>query len=124
MLMVWVAVVAFPQASVIVYVLVKVIGQVPLAVPFTLVTTKFASAVQLSEIVKPAASNADTVVIADGAAVVEHPLAFTAAKVPVTTGAVVSLMLMVWVHVVVFITVFSPASLTSLLFGSAYSVIV
>ena len=102
----------------------KVIGHVPVAVPSELVTTKFASAVQLSEIVKPAVSNAVTVVIADGAAAIEQPSVFEAVKVPVTTGAVVSLMLMVCVQVVVFKTVFSPASLISLLFGSAYSVIV
>ena len=78
-----------------VYVLVNVIGHVPLAVPSTLVTTKFASVVQLSDIVKPAASNAATVVNAVGASAEVHPLAFTAGNVPVTTGAVVSLMLMV-----------------------------
>ena len=92
--------------------------------PSELVTTKFASDVQLSEIVKPAASNADTVVMAVGASVSEQPVAFTTVNVPVTTGAVVSLMLMVCVQVVVFKMVFSPESLTSLLFGSAYSVIV
>ena len=54
------------QASVIVYVLVKVIGHVPIAVPSELVTTKLASVVQLSDIAKPAASNAATVVIAVG----------------------------------------------------------
>ena len=102
----------------------KVVGQVPEATPSTLVTTKLASDVQLSEIVKPAASNATTVVIAAGAAVVEQPLAFTADNVPVTTGTVVSFMLMVCVQEVVFNTVFSPISLISLLFGSAYSVIV
>ena len=78
-----------------VYVLVKVIGQEPEAVPSELVTTKFASVVQLSEMVTPAASNAATVVKATDASVTEQPLAFTAAKVPVTTGAVVSFMLMV-----------------------------
>ena len=71
------------------------IGHVPEAVPSTLVTTKLASVVQLSEIVKPAASNAATVVKAAGASVTEQPLAFTADNVPVTTGKVVSLMLMV-----------------------------
>ena len=40
-----------------VYVLVKVIGHIPVAVPSELVTTKFASVMQLSEIVKPAVSN-------------------------------------------------------------------
>ena len=99
---VWVAVVAFPQTSVIVYVLVKVIGQVPLAVPSTLVTTKFESIVQLSVMVKPADSNADTVVIAVGASETEQPLAVNAVKVPVTTGAVVSLIFIVWVAVVAF----------------------
>ena len=78
-----------------VYVLVNVIGQEPEAEPSELVTTKFASVVQLSEIVKPAASNADTVVKAAGASVTEQPIAFTAVNVPVTTGTVVSLMLMV-----------------------------
>ncbi len=94
-LIICVTVVALLQASVIVYVLVKVIGHVPVAVPSELVTTKFASAVQLSEIVKPAVSNAVTVVIADGAAAIEQPSVFEAVKVPVTTGAVVSLMLIV-----------------------------
>ena len=58
------------------------IGQVPVVVPSTLVTTKFASVVQLSEIVKPAASNAATVVKATGASVTEQPLAFTANNIP------------------------------------------
>ena len=102
----------------------KVIGHVPVAVPSELVTTKLASIEQLSEMVKPAASNAVTVVIADGAAEIEHPVAFEAVKLPNTTGTLVSLMLMVCVQEVVFKTVFSPASLISLLFGSAYSVIV
>ena len=87
--------VALLQASVIVYVLVNVIGHVPVAVPSTLVTTKLASVVQLSDIVKPAASNAATVVIAAGASAIAQPVAFTAGNVPVTTGAVVSLMLIV-----------------------------
>ena len=107
-----------------VYVLVNEIGHVPEAVPSTLVTTKFASVVQLSEIVKPAASNAATVVKATGASVNEQPFAFTADNVPVTTGTVVSFILIVCEQVVVFTIVFSPESLTSLLFGSAYSVIV
>ena len=58
--------VALLQASLIVYVLVNVIGHVPVAVPSELVTTKLASVVQLSEIVNPAASNAVTVVIDAG----------------------------------------------------------
>jgi len=95
MLIVCVAVVALLHASVMVYVLVNEIGQVPVAVPSELVTTKFASVVQLSEIVKPAASNAATVVKATGASVTEQPLAFTVDNVPVTTGKVVSFMLMV-----------------------------
>ena len=73
----------------------KVIGHVPVAVPSELVTIKFASAVQLSEMLNPAASNAVTVVIADGAAVIEQPVVFEAVKVPVTTGAVVSLILII-----------------------------
>ena len=94
-LIICVTVVALLQASFTVYVLVKVIGHVPVAVPSELVTTKFASAVQLSEMVMPDVSNAVTVVIADGAAVIEQPVVFEAVKVPVTTGAVVSLMLIV-----------------------------
>ena len=78
-----------------VYVLMNEIGQEPEAEPSELVTTKFASVVQLSEIVNPAASNAATVVKATGASVIEQPLAFTANNVPVTTGTVVSLILMV-----------------------------
>jgi hypothetical protein len=78
-----------------VYVLVKVIGHVPEAVPSELVTTKFASEVQVSEIVRPAASNAATVVIAVGASAIEQPFIFEAVKVPVTTGEVVSLMVIV-----------------------------
>jgi len=78
-----------------VYVLVNEIGQVPVAAPSELVTTKFASVVQLSEMVKPAVSNAATVVKAAGASVTEQPLAFTADNVPVTTGKVVSFILMV-----------------------------
>ena len=78
----------------------KVIGHVPVAVPSELVTTKFASAVQLSEMVKPAVSNAVTVVIADGAAAIEQPSVFEAVNVPVTTGAVVSLILIICVTVV------------------------
>ena len=78
-----------------VYVLVKVIGHVPVAVPSELVTTKFTSVVQLSEIVKPTASNCETVVIAAGASVIKQPFVFEAVKVPVTIGEVVSLMLFV-----------------------------
>jgi hypothetical protein len=78
-----------------VYVLVKVIGHVPEAVPSELVTTKFASEVQVSEIVRPAASNAATEVIAAGASAIEQPFIFEAVKVPVTTGEVVSLIVMV-----------------------------
>ncbi len=73
----------------------KVIGHVPVAVPSELVTTKFASVVQLSEMVKPAASNAATEVIAIEASVIEQPFEATGFKVPVTIGVVVSLMLMV-----------------------------
>ena len=83
----------------------KVIGHVPVAVPSELVTTKFASAVQLSEIVKPAVSNAVTVVIADGAAAIEQPSVFEAVNVPVTTGAVVSLILIICVTVVALLQV-------------------
>ena len=87
--------VALLQVSLIVYVLVNVIGHVPVAVPSELVTTKLASVVQLSEIVNPAASNAVTVVIATGASVIEQPFVLAAGNVPVTTGAVVSLTLIV-----------------------------
>ena len=52
------------------------------------------------------------------------PDTFKPDKVPVIVGAVVSLILIVWVQLVVCKIVFSPASLISLLFGSAYSVIV
>jgi hypothetical protein len=78
-----------------VYVLVKVIGHVPEAVPSELVTTKFTSVVQLSEMVNPDTSNAATVVIAVGASAIEQPFAFTGVKVPVTTGTVVSFIVMV-----------------------------
>ena len=78
-----------------VYVLVKVIGHVPEAVPSELVTTKFTSVVQLSEIVKPAASNAATEVSATGASAIEQPFIFEVVKVPVTTGEVVSFIVMV-----------------------------
>ena len=88
-------VVELPQISVIVYVLTKVIGHVPVAVPFVCVTTKFASEVQVSEIVRPAASNCETVVIAIGASATEQPFEVTIINVPVTTGAVVSLIVMV-----------------------------
>jgi hypothetical protein len=87
--MVCVAVVKFPQASVIVYVLVTTIGQVPTDVS-ALVTTKVASEVQASAIVNPIPSKAVTVVTAAGAAVAEHPSAVAGVIVPVTTGAVVS----------------------------------
>ena len=78
------------QASFMVYVLVKVIGHVPVAVPSELVTTKFTSVVQLSEIVKPAISNAATEVIAAGASAIEQPFIFTAGNMPIITGRVVS----------------------------------
>ena len=78
-----------------VYVLVKVIGHVPVAVPSELVTTKFTPVVQLSEMVNPDASNPATEVIAAGASDIEQPFIFEAVKVPVITGAVVSLMLIV-----------------------------
>ena len=73
----------------------KVIGQVPVVVPSELVTTKFASKVQLSEIDNPAASKAAIEVIAAGASAIEQPFIFEAVKVPVTTGVVVSLILIV-----------------------------
>ncbi len=94
-MIVCVAVVALLQASFMVYVLVNEIEQVPEAVPSTLVTTKFASEVQLSEIDNPAVSKAAIEVIAAGASAIEQPFIFEAVKVPVTTGAVVSLMLIV-----------------------------
>ena len=87
--MVCVAVVKFPQASVIVYVLVTTIGQVP-ADASVLVTTKVASGVQASAIVNPIVSKAETVVTAAGAAEAEQPSTFAAVILPVTTGAVVS----------------------------------
>ena len=93
--MVCVAVVALLQASFMVYVLVKVIGHVPEAVPSELVTTKFASEVQVSEIVRPAASNCETVAIAIGASATEQPFEVAVIKVPVTTGEVVSFIVMV-----------------------------
>ena len=52
MVMVWVAVVALPQASVTVYVLVNVIGHVPEADPSLLVTVRPPSP-QASVIVNP-----------------------------------------------------------------------
>ena len=88
-MIVCVAVVKFPQASVILYVLVTTIGQVPADVS-VLVTTKVASGVQASAIVNPIPSNTATVVTAAGAADAAHPSALAAAIVPVTTGAVVS----------------------------------
>jgi hypothetical protein len=78
-----------------VYVLVKVIGHIPVSVPSELVTTKFTSEVQLSEILNPAISNAATEVIAIGASAIEQPFIFEAVKIPVTTGEVVSLMVIV-----------------------------
>jgi hypothetical protein len=72
-LIVCVAVVKFPQASVIVYVLVTTIGQVPADVS-ALVTTKVASEVQASETEIPNnTSKATTVETGDGAADAEHP---------------------------------------------------
>ena len=83
----------FKQASVIVYVLVITIGQVP-ATTSLLVTTKSASAVQLSEIVNPKVSKAATVVTAAGAAVTAQPtIGVTTA--PVATGSILSSILMV-----------------------------
>ena len=78
-----------------VYVLVNVIGHVTEAVPSELVTTKFTSVVQLSEIVKPAASNCETVAIAIGASATEQPFEVAVIIVPVTTGEVVSFIVMV-----------------------------
>ncbi len=47
--------------------------------------------------VNPAASNCETEVIAAGASVIEHPVAFEAVKVPAIIGAVVSLIVIVCV---------------------------
>ena len=89
-MIVCVAVVKFPQASVIVYVLVTTIGHVPADVS-ALVTTKVASEVHASETEIPNnTSNATTVETGDGAAVAEHPCTLVTGIIPVTTGTVVS----------------------------------
>ena len=74
--------------SVIVYVRVIMIGQVPVTASEK-VTTKAASAVQLSEIVKPNPSKAATVVTAVGASVATQPT-IGVTTVPVATGAILS----------------------------------
>jgi hypothetical protein len=82
-----------------VYVRVTTIGHVP-AIVSVLVTTRFASEVQLSEIATPNASKPATVVTAADAPEAEQPLTFVAAIVPVTVGAVLSPILNVCVNVV------------------------
>ena len=83
-----------PQASVTVYVRDTTIGQVP--VPASLLaTTRFASVVQTSLMLRPSASRPDTVVSAAGAALAEQPSTVVAAIVPVIAGAVVSSILIV-----------------------------
>jgi hypothetical protein len=59
------------------------------------VTTRFASGVHASAIVIPSASSAATVVAAAGTSVGPHPSTVDAGIVPVTTGACVSLTLIV-----------------------------
>ena len=66
-----------------------VIGHVPL-VASLLVTTKFASNVQLSDIATPNDSKAATVVTAAGAPAVLQPVMLLAVNVPVTVGAIAS----------------------------------
>src|SRR5665811_1685968 len=99
MLIVWVAVVKLPHASVTRYVLVITIGHVPVLLAL-LVTTSVASGVQASLIVKPIPSNAATVAAGAGAALILHPSMLVAAILPVIVGLVLSSMLIVWVAVV------------------------
>jgi hypothetical protein len=99
---VWFAVEVLLQASFTVYVRVMVIGQVPTGAPSELVTTRLASAVQLSEIAKPIPSNAATVFTAAGAEAEVQPTTFAAVIVPVMTGTVLSKVLVIFcVHVLV-----------------------
>lgn len=95
------AVLEFPQRSVMTYVLVTTIGQVPAEV-WLLVTIKEASLAQASEIDKPRPSSAATVVTGAGALEAEHPWTLESGMVPVTVGGVSSTTLMTCEAVVLF----------------------
>src|SRR5450756_2180849 len=99
MVMVCVAVVAFRQASVTVYVLMTVIGQVPLAAPSLEVTVSPASP-QASVTVKPVARKYANVWVGTTRAVMSQPSVAIGVNVPVIAGAVLSFMVMVGVGVV------------------------
>ncbi len=78
--------------SVIVYVLVisKTAEQVPKVLTSLLVIVRFASEVKSSVIIRPALSNAETVVKGEGALLISHPCSISSVKLPVTTGLVTS----------------------------------
>ena len=116
--MIAMAVLEFPQRSVMIYVRVTTIGQVPADV-WLLVTINVASLVQASEMDKPKPSNAATVVTGAGALAAEHPETLVSGIFPVTDGAVSSTTLMTCAAVVLFaqasvavqvrVTTYSPA---------------
>ena len=85
--MVCVTVLLLLHWSVTVYVLMIVMGQVPVGVPSLLDTERFASEVQLSLIVTPIASSSATVVLAAGLSLAEQPSTFSVCKAPVIDGA-------------------------------------
>ena len=70
-------------------------GQLPAALTSLLVTAKLASQASLITVTPPKAIIPATVVAADGAALASHPSVVIAVKLPVTTGAVVSSILIV-----------------------------
>src|SRR5690606_36379926 len=72
-------------------VLTTTIGHVPAAGAAVNVTTRSASGVQLSVMVIPNASRPATVVAAAGITVISHPLRSSVLKLPVRTGASVSI---------------------------------
>jgi hypothetical protein len=117
-LMIALAVLEFPQRSVMTYVLVTTIGQVPADV-WLLVTVNDASFAHASEIDKPKPSSAATVVTGAGALATEHPTTLVSGIVPVIDGEVSSTTLMTCAAVVLFehasvavhvlVTTYSPA---------------
>ena len=90
-----------PQASVTLYVLMTVTGQVPLGVPSLEVTVNPASP-QASVTVKPVARKYANVLVGPTSAEISHPSVAIAVSVPVIAGAVLSFMVIVCVAVVAF----------------------
>jgi hypothetical protein len=94
--------VLLPQASVTTYVRVTTIGQVPAEIS-ELVTTRLASVVHASLIIRPRVSRPATVDTGSGASPATHPSTVVVAMDPVMDGAVLSSTFMICCAVLIFI---------------------